>query len=71
MPANTIALIQGVDLSLGAGPLDRPTVLETADWLAAYRRQYNQSAELEVALNTLRRASRLMVAGAAAPAVAA
>lgn len=73
MTAKTITLIrepEGVDLSVAEGHLDRPTLLETAEWLAAYRRQHDQSAELEGALSTLRRASRRMDAGSAASAAA-
>jgi hypothetical protein len=69
MPGRANSLIrepEGVDLTVAEGHLDRPTLLETAEWLAAYRRQHDQSAELEETLNTLRRAARRMDAGAAA-----
>jgi len=58
MPATPIALIrepEGVDLLVAEGHLDRPTLLETAEWLATYRRQHDQSDELERAMSTLRR----------------
>jgi glutamine synthetase adenylyltransferase len=70
MPATPIALIrepEGVDLLVAEGHLDRPTVLETAEWLATYRRQHDQSDELERAMNTLRRTSRRADARITAP----
>jgi hypothetical protein len=60
MPGNTSSLIrdpEGVDLVVVEGHLDRRTVLETAEWLAAYRRQHDQAEDLERALNIVRRAS--------------
>jgi hypothetical protein len=61
MPAKTTALIrepEGVDLFVAEGHLDRPTLLETAEFLATYRRHHDQSEELEQAMNTLRQAAR-------------
>ena len=60
MLAKTTALIQepeGVDFFVAEGHLDRPTCLETAEFLASYRRQHDQSEELEQAMNTLRQAA--------------
>jgi hypothetical protein len=60
MPANEVSLIrepEGVDLVVSDGHLDRRTALETAAWLAAYRRQHDQSVELQKAVDILQRAS--------------
>lgn len=71
MATRTTALIrepEDVDLLVAEGHLDRPTLLETAEWLAVYRRQHDQSVDLERAMSTLRQASRRMdaaVTGAA------
>ena len=50
---------EGVDLIVVEGHLDRRTVLETAEWLAAYRRQHDQAEDLERALTIVRRVSQL------------
>ena len=71
MATRTTALIrepEDVDLLVAEGHLDRPTLLETAEWLATFRRQHDQSVDLERAMSTLRQASRRMdaaVTGAA------
>ncbi len=60
MPARTLSLIrepEGIDLVVSCGRFDRQTALETAQWLAAYRRQHDQSAELQEALDVLRQAT--------------
>ena len=70
MPTRT-ALIRepdGVDFVVAEGHLDRPTLLETAEFLATYRRQHDQSKELEQAMNTLGQASRRTDAAVTAPA---
>lgn len=70
MPARHITLIrepEGVDLLVAEGHLDRPTLLETAEWLATYRRQHDQSDELERAMSTLRRTSQRADASITAP----
>jgi len=49
---------EGIDFVVSRGDLDRQAVLETAEWLNAYRQQHDQSADLERALDTIRRASQ-------------
>jgi hypothetical protein len=55
--ASLIREPEGVDLVVSHGGLDRQTALETAEWLAAYRRQHDQSEELREALEVLRHAT--------------
>ena len=47
---------KGVDFTVSEGHLDRQTLLETAEWLNAYRRQHDQSADLQAALAIVKRA---------------
>ncbi len=48
---------EGVDLVVVEGHPDRATVLETVEWLAAYRRQIDYPEDLERALSIIRRTS--------------
>ncbi len=48
---------EGVDLVVAEGHPDRATVLETVEWLAAYRREHDHPEDLERALSIIRRAS--------------
>lgn len=60
MPENTSSLIrepEDVDLVVAEGHPDRVTVLETVEWLAAYRRRHDHPEDLERALSIIRRAS--------------
>jgi len=47
----------GVDFVVSETVTDRETLLDIADWLNAYRRQHDQSEELEKAMQIVRRAS--------------
>ena len=48
----------GVDFVVAECVSDRQTLLETADWINAYRRDHGQSADLEEAMEIIRRTSQ-------------
>lgn len=48
----------GVDFVVEESVSDRETLLDTAEWINAYRREHDQSADLENAMEIIRHASQ-------------
>ncbi len=48
---------EGVDFVIGETVTDRKSLLDIADWLNAYRREHDQSAERRNALQIIRDAA--------------
>jgi len=59
---------EGVDLAVAGGRLDPGAILETVEWLDAYRREHDQSEDLHRALQLLRPSAVGSACSADAPA---